>query len=474
MLTRQARRLLICYNSYIMENTIIVRQNIKITLLALGCSKNLIDCENMSTELKSAGYDVINSVPESDIVVINTCGFIESAKKEAIDAILDVADYKIPEGNVKKIIVSGCLSQRYPEDILKELPEVDAVLGTAHYGDIVSVADRLAAEFDRDSEKINLTSGVGGYKHLVKERELSTEAYAWLKIGEGCLHRCAFCAIPLIRGSFISRPMEDIVEEAKIIASRGVREIVLAAQDTTNYGIELYKERRLTGLLKAISEIDGIDLIRVMYGYMDGITPDLIEEMANNPKVAHYLDIPIQHGCDRILKAMYRRDTVEIITSRLEMIRKAMPDCIIRTTVMVGFPGETEEDFNELKENLKKWKFDRLGCFMFSPEEGTKAYDMPDQIDEETKQRRYDEIYALQKEISAEASQKRLGTVTKVNICSISDDGIFYIGRSYGESPEVDPVIYIASQEEELKIGDFVDCRIVDCSDEYDMTAVTI
>lgn len=474
MLTRQARRLLICYNSYIMENTIIVRQNIKITLLALGCSKNLIDCENMSTELKSAGYDVINSVPESDIVVINTCGFIESAKKEAIDAILDVADYKIPEGNVKKIIVSGCLSQRYPEDILKELPEVDAVLGTAHYGDIVSVADRLAAEFDRDSEKINLTSGVGGYKHLVKERELSTEAYAWLKIGEGCLHRCAFCAIPLIRGSFISRPMEDIVEEAKIIASRGVREIVLAAQDTTNYGIELYKERRLTGLLKALSEIDGIDLIRVMYGYMDGITPDLIEEMANNPKVAHYLDIPIQHGCDRILKAMYRRDTVEIITSRLEMIRKAMPDCIIRTTVMVGFPGETEEDFNELKENLKKWKFDRLGCFMFSPEEGTKAYDMPDQIDEETKQRRYDEIYALQKEISAEASQKRLGTVTKVNICSISDDGIFYIGRSYGESPEVDPVIYIASQEEELKIGDFVDCRIVDCSDEYDMTAVTI
>ena len=474
MLTRQARRLLICYNSYIMENTIIVRQNIKITLLALGCSKNLIDCENMSTELKSAGYDVINSVPESDIVVINTCGFIESAKKEAIDALLDVAGYKIPDGNVKKIIVSGCLSQRYPEDILKELPEVDAVLGTAHYGDIVSVADRLASEFDRDSEKINLTSGVGGYKHLVKERELSTEAYAWLKIGEGCLHRCAFCAIPLIRGSFISRPMEDIVEEAKIIASRGVREIVLAAQDTTNYGIELYKERNLTGLLKALSEIDGIDLIRVMYGYMDGITPDLIKEMANNPKVAHYLDIPIQHGCDRILKAMYRRDTVELITSRLEMIRRAMPDCIIRTTVMVGFPGETEEDFNELKENLKKWKFDRLGCFMFSPEEGTKAYDMPDQIDEETKQRRYDEIYALQKEISAEASQKRLGTVTKVNICSVSDDGIFYIGRSYGESPEVDPVIYIASQEEELKIGDFVDCRIVDCSDEYDMTAVTI
>lgn len=452
----------------------IANKDIKITLLALGCSKNLIDCENMSTQLKQAGYDVINDVPESDIVVINTCGFIESAKKEAIDAILEVADFKVPNGNVRKIIVSGCLSQRYPEDILKELPEVDAVLGTAHYGDIVDVVAKLSSEFDVESEKINLTTGVGGYKHLVKERELSTEAYAWIKIGEGCLHRCAFCAIPLIRGTFVSRPMEDIIEEAKIIASRGVKEIVLAAQDTTNYGIELYKERCLTKLLQKLSEIDGIELIRVMYGYMDGITPDLIEEMAKNPKVAHYLDIPIQHGCNKILKAMYRRDTAELITSRLEMIRKAMPDCIIRTTVMVGFPGETEEDFQELKDNLKKWKFDRLGCFIFSPEEGTKAYDMPDQIDEETKQRRYDEIYELQKQISGEQSKKRLGTVTKVNICSVSDDGIFYVGRSYGESPEVDPVIYIASQEEELHIGDFVDAKIVDCSDEYDMTAVTI
>lgn len=456
----------------VMNNT--ENKKIKITLMALGCSKNLVDCENMSTELKTAGYDVINDVAASDIVVINTCGFIESAKKEAIDAILNVADYKVPNGNVKKIIVSGCLSQRYPEDILKELPEVDAVLGTAHYGDIVDVVAKLATEFDRESEKINLTSGVGGYKHLVKEREISTEAYAWLKIGEGCLNRCSFCAIPLIRGNFVSRPMEDIVTEAKIIASKGIKEIVLAAQDTTNYGIELYKERSLTKLLKKLSEIEGIELIRVMYGYMDGITPDLIEEMAKNPKVAHYLDIPIQHGCNKILKAMNRRDTAELITSRLEMIRKAMPDCIIRTTVMVGFPGETEEDFQELKDNLAKWKFDRLGCFIFSPEEGTKAYDMPDQIDEETKQRRYDEIYELQKHISSEQSQKRLGTVTRVNICSVSDDGIFYVGRSYGEAPEVDPVIYVASRKEELRIGDFVDVKIADCSDDYDMTAVTI
>ena len=457
-----------------MEKDLKGNNNIKITLIALGCSKNLVDCETMSTCLKNAGYNVINDVPESDIVVINTCGFIESAKKEAIDTILNVADYKSPNGNVKKIIVSGCLSQRYPEDILKEMPEVDAVLGTAHYGDIVDVVERLAGEFGRESEKINITTGVGGYKHLVKEREISTEAYAWLKIGEGCLNRCSFCAIPIIRGSFVSRPMEDIVEEAKIIASKGIKEIVLAAQDTTNYGIELYKERSLTKLLRKLSEIEGIELIRVMYGYMDGITPDLIEEMAKNPKVAHYLDIPIQHGCNKILKAMNRRDTAELITSRLEMIRAAMPDCIIRTTVMVGFPGETEEDFKELKDNLRKWKFDRLGCFIFSPEEGTKAYDMPDQIDEETKQRRYDEIYELQKHISSEQSQKRLGTVTRVNICSVSDDGIFYVGRSYGEAPEVDPVIYVASQKEELRIGDFVDVKIADCSDDYDMTAVTI
>ena len=452
----------------------LANKDIKITLLALGCSKNLIDCENMSTQLKQAGYDVINDVPESDIVVINTCGFIESAKKEAIDAILEVADFKVPNGNVKKIIVSGCLSQRYPEDILKDLPEVDAVLGTAHYGDIVDVVAKLSSEFDKESEKINLTSGVGGFSHLVKDRDVSTSGYAWLKIGEGCRHRCSFCAIPLIRGSFVSSPMEDIIEEAKIIAGKGVKEIVLAAQDTTNYGIELYGERCLAKLLRKLSEIEGIELIRVMYGYMDGITPDLIEEMANNPKVAHYLDIPIQHGSDKILKAMYRRDNAELITERLEMIRKAMPDCIIRTTVMVGFPGETEEDFNILKDNLRKWKFDRLGCFIFSPEEGTPAYDMPDQIDEEIKQKRYDEIYELQKEISSEQSKKRLGMVTRVNICSVSDDGIFYIGRSYGESPEVDPVIYIASQEEELKIGEFYDAKIVDCSDDYDMTAVTI
>ncbi len=449
--------------------------DIKITLLALGCSKNLIDCENMSTELKNAGYNVINDVPESDIVVINTCGFIESAKKEAIDAILECADYKVPNGNVKKIVVSGCLSQRYPEDILKEMPEVDAVLGTAHYGDIVDVVAKLVSEIGEENpEKINLTSGVGGFSHLVKDRDVSTSGYAWLKIGEGCVHKCAFCAIPLIRGKFMSRPMEDIIRDAENIASKGVKEIILAAQDTTNYGIELYKRRALPELLHKLSEIPGIEVIRVMYGYMDGINDELIEEIASNPKVANYLDIPIQHGDDAVLKAMLRHDTADVITERLEKLRAKIPGLIVRTTVMVGFPGETEEAFNNLVNNLKKWRFDRLGCFIFSPEEGTVAYDMPDQIPEDIKKSRYDIIYKTQQEISLKSNQDRVGTEVDVTIDSVSDDGIFYVGRSYGEAPEIDPIVYVASsREEELVIGNRYKVKILEAS-EYDMTGVTV
>ena len=446
------------------------RKDYNITLIALGCSKNLVDCECMSKLLKEAGYNVISDVDTADVAVINTCGFIESAKTEAISTILDVADYK-NEGRLKHIIATGCLAQRYSSEILEEMPEVDAVLGTAHYGDIVSVVDGLISE---GNPEIELTSGVGGLTHLLEDRDISTPGYAWLKIGEGCLHRCAFCAIPLIRGTFISRPMEDIVREAEVIASKGVKEVILAAQDTTNYGIDLYKKKCLPELLRKLSQIDGIEMIRVMYGYMDGMTDELIDEIASNPKVLHYFDIPIQHGSAKILKAMFRKDTPDLITERLAAIRKKIPDAIIRTTVMVGFPGETEEDFEELKANLVKWEFDRLGCFIFSPEEGTKAYDMEDQIPDDIKQRRYEEIYAVQQEISSKLTKKRLGTTVKVNIVSVSDDGIFYIGRSYGESPEVDPVIYVAAEKGELNIGDIVDVKIVDCSDDYDMTGVTV
>ncbi|SCW27048.1 ribosomal protein S12 methylthiotransferase [Ruminococcaceae bacterium YRB3002] len=449
------------------------RDNVRISIVALGCSKNLVDAECMSRALKDAGYIIADDVEESDAVVINTCGFIESAKKEAIDTILECADIKSSDAPLRFIIVTGCLSQRYPDDILQEMPEVDAVLGTAHYSDIVDTVDKLF----ENGNKVRNVSEPGSLDHLMTDKDVSTSGYAWIKIGEGCLHRCAFCAIPLIRGKFTSRPIGDILKEAEILASRGYKEIILVAQDTTNYGVDLYKERKISELLRRLAEIDGIELIRVMYGYMDGFTDELINEVRDNPKAAHYFDIPIQHGCDRILKAMNRFDTEELITKRLDKIRSEIPDAIIRTTVMVGFPGETEEDFARLKENLLKWKFDRLGCFIFSPEEGTKAFDMPDQIPEDVKRKRYEEIYELQRQISREVTASRLGTKVVVTIDSVSEDGIFYKGRSYGEAPEDDPVVYVLVPEseykEELKIGGRYEVEIVECSD-YDMTGVLI
>ena len=447
------------------------RAEIRVAMVALGCSKNLVDAECMLKLVKDGGFNVVGDVADSDVAIINTCGFIESAKKEAIDAILSAADVDSASSDRRKIIVTGCLPQRYSDDILESMPEVDIVMGTAHYKDICTAIDSL---FDTsDMIKHKYVESVGGMDHLLTDREVSTTGYAWLKIGEGCMNRCSFCAIPLIRGKFVSRNIDEIIEEAKNLASKGYREIILAAQDTTNYGLDLYKRRMLPELLKRLEKIEGIDLIRVMYGYMDGITDELIDTIASSKKIAHYLDIPIQHGDDRVLKAMYRKDNVQLITERLERLRRKIPGLIVRTTVLVGFPGETEEEFDHLKENLRRWKFDRLGCFMFSPEEGTPAFDLPDQIDEETKQRRYDEIYALQKEISAEANRNRLGSIVPVTIDSISEDGIFYVGRSYGEAPEIDPLIYVVADKCELEIGKTYEVKIVDSSD-YELTGVTV
>lgn len=451
------------------------RSDISVSIVALGCSKNLVDAECMSTKLREAGYKISDSSDDCEVVVINTCGFIEAAKKEAIDTILKAGDLKYGfngSHKLKHVIVTGCLSQRYPDDILAQMPEVDIVLGTSDYGSIVEAVDSLY-EGNKDYKK-QYVGNAGGMSHLMSERDISTSGYAWLKIGEGCIHRCAFCAIPLIRGPFVSRPMEDIIKEAQFIASKGYKEIVLTAQDTTNYGIELTKKRMLPELLEKISEIEGIEAIRVLYGYMDGIDEELLNVMKNNPKVVHYLDIPIQHGCDKILKSMRRRDTVDIITKKLEMIRSVIPDIILRTTVLVGFPGETEEDFEELISNLKKWKFDRLGCFAYSPEENTPAFDMPDQVDEDVKKERVKKVYDTQYPIALESSQNRVGSVVTVTIDSVADDGIFYIGRSYGEAPDDDPVIYVAASEHELEIGGRYEVKILECSDNFDLTGVTI
>lgn len=445
--------------------------DIKVSLISLGCSKNLVDAECMTKLIKDSKMTMVDDVAISNVAIINTCGFIESAKTEAISTILDVAELKAPKGNVELIIVTGCLSQRYSEEIKESLPEVDAILGTSHYQDIVEVI--LALLSKKESLPITHVSKAGGIKHLLPSREISTTGYAWLKIGEGCRNCCTFCAIPLIRGKFISRPLEDVLEEARDLASRGYKELILAAQDTTNYGIDIYGKRSLPKLLHSLAQIDGIDTIRVMYGYMDGLDDELIEEMRTNSKVAHYMDIPIQHADDMVLKAMNRRDTSSLITERLSKLRQAIPDLVVRTTVMVGFPGETEEAFENLKEKLKLWRFDRLGCFIFSAEEGTKAFDMPNQIDDETKQRRYDEIYALQQSISKECNSRRMNQEIMVTIDSVSDDGIFYKGRSYGEAPDVDPTIFVVSTNDELTIGDRYKVKIVDYS-EYELTGVTI
>lgn len=441
-----------------------------IHMITLGCSKNLVDAECMLTLIRKNGYELTDDISKADVVVVNTCGFIESAKKEAIDAILYAADFKKPNGNVEYIIVTGCLVQRYSKDILESMPEVDIVLGTKHYVDIVKAIDSLYSDGDFNKEYMD---GVGGIDQLMVDRDISTSTFAWLKIGEGCMNCCSYCAIPLIRGSFVSRPMEEIIAEAKSIVSKGYTELILAAQDTTNYGLDLYGERRLHILLSKLAEIDELVTIRVMYGYMDGINDALINEFKINKKLAHYFDIPIQHGENSVLKAMNRRDTEEKITSVLDKLRSEIPDIIIRTTVMVGFPGETDESFNHMIENLKKWRFDRLGCFTYSPEEGTAAYSMPDQIDEEVKQKRCEIVYETQRIISAELNKSRINSEVKVTIETISEDGIFYMGRSYGEAPEVDPQIFVASQTGELEIGKTYSVRLVDSSD-YELTGVTI
>ncbi len=450
------------------------KEEINVTMIALGCSKNLVDAECMVKMIKDHGYNVVESVEDAEVAIINSCGFIESAKTETIMTILNTADLK-PDGEkhgkLKHIIVTGCLSQRYSSEILDELPEVDIVMGTSHYKDICEAIDSL---YECEMPKKVYVSEPGGMDQLLTHRDISTGSFAWLKIGEGCVHRCSFCAIPLIRGSYKSRPMEAILEEAEDLASQGFKEIILAAQDTTNYGIDLYKKQVLPELLRKLSKIEGIELIRVMYGYMDGITDELIDEMANNPKVAKYLDIPIQHADNGILKSMLRHDTVELIDERIAKLREKIPGLVIRTTVMVGFPGESEEAFDNLIKNIEKWRFDRLGCFEFSPEEGTPAYDMPDDVDAETKKLRCQKVYEVQEAISLESNLSRVGSEVTVTIDSVSEDGIFYVGRSYGEAPEIDPVIYVAStKEEELKIGGRYQVKILEAS-EYEMTGVTI
>lgn len=431
----------------------------KVGMISLGCPKNQVDGEALLAKLAQAGYQIVNEIENSDVMIVNTCGFIEDAKREAIDTILEVAQYK-EAGLISAIVVTGCLAERYQDEILKEMPEVDAVIGIGANSDIVKVCDKALCGI-KTSNFPNKC-----YLPLDGERMLSTPPHwAYLKIAEGCDNRCAYCAIPGIRGNFRSRTIESVVDEAKSLVNRGVKEIILVAQDTTKYGQDLYGEYSLDKLLKELVKIDGLEWIRLFYCYPQRITDSLIDVIANEDKVCKYIDIPLQHSDATVLKNMNRVRDGNDYRVLLNKMREAIPGLALRTTFMVGFPGETDEQFENLCEFVKDIKFDKMGCFTFSPEEDTPAFDMENQIDEDVKKRRQEVLMNAQFFITEASNKGRVGNVYKVIVDSFADGK--YTGRSYMDSPEIDSGIIFTSNKE-LNIGDFVDVKITDF-DGYDL-----
>ncbi|MCI6353866.1 30S ribosomal protein S12 methylthiotransferase RimO [Eubacterium coprostanoligenes] len=431
----------------------------KVGMISLGCPKNQVDGEALLAKLAQAGYQIVNEIENSDVMIVNTCGFIEDAKREAIDTILEVAQYK-EAGLISAIVVTGCLAERYQDEILKEMPEVDAVIGIGANSDIVKVCDKALCGI-KTSNFPNKC-----YLPLDGKRMLSTPPHwAYLKIAEGCDNRCAYCAIPGIRGDFRSRTIESVVDEAKSLVNRGVKEIILVAQDTTKYGQDLYGEYSLDKLLKELVKIDGLEWIRLFYCYPQRITDSLIDVIANEDKVCKYIDIPLQHSDATVLKNMNRVGDGKDYRVLLNKMREAIPGLALRTTFMVGFPGETDEQFENLCEFVKDIKFDKMGCFTFSPEEDTPAFDMKNQIDEDVKKRRQEVLMNVQFFITEASNKSRVGNVYKVIVDSFADGK--YTGRSYMDSPEIDSGIIFTSNKE-LNIGDFVDVKITDF-DGYDL-----
>lgn len=440
-----------------------MEEQIRISVVSLGCAKNQVDSEIMLGVLHEAGYQITERKEEADVIVVNTCGFIESAKTEAIEALLDAASYK-EQGRCKGVVAAGCLAQRYAADIRKELPEVDAVLGINGYDKVV---DAVNACLQGRSYRFHAYTGDVAY--LDKARILSTPAgSAYLKLSEGCDNRCAYCAIPDIRGPFRSRTKESLLKETAHLAAIGVKELILVAQDTSRYGKDLYGAPQLPELLYALNGIPGIEWIRILYLYPDEIAGDLIEAMRTCEKVLPYVDLPLQHIHAGLLKSMHRRGTPEDIRHVIGRFREELPGCVLRTSLIVGFPGETEEAYAQLKAFVAETKFDRLGVFPYSPEEGTPAERFPDQVPEQVKQQRLDEIMELQQGISYALNSARIGKIYDVLVEGVSEDGIFYYGRSYAEGPDVDGRIYFTA-EEPLRIGDLVKIEIL-IAEEYDLT----
>lgn len=433
----------------------------KIGMISLGCPKNQVDAERMLAQFDKNGYEIADCYEGVDAVIVNTCGFIDAAKQEAIENILEMAQLK-EEGIVKKIIVTGCLAQRYKDEILKEIPEVDAIVGIGANGDIVDIVKKTV-EGESVYEMPENTK-----LPLVGERLLTTpEHWAYLKIADGCSNRCTYCAIPSIRGDFRSVEFETLVGEAKALAAAGTKELILIAQDTTNYGMDLYGKLRLPELLDALCEIDGIEWIRMLYCYPDKITDELIETMARQPKVLHYIDLPLQHADDGMLKAMNRRGDSAYLREVIAKIRAAMPDAVIRTTFIVGFPGEGEKEFENLAEFVNEIEFDRLGCFSFSPQEGTPAFDFENQVEEDIKLRRGEIIMQDQLEIVTVKNQERIGKTYKVIVEDYDGYSDSYSGRTYMDAPEIDGQISFTT-DKHYEVGEFAEVMVIGVND-YDL-----
>ena len=425
--------------------------------ISLGCSKNLVVTEEVIGMFKGNGFNIVNDEKKADIIVINTCGFIESAKQEAIDTILEMAEYK--KQKCKYLIVIGCLVERYKEDLERLIPEVDLFISIKEYPKIWEKIQKVIGEGECNICKLDFSN-----------RVITTgENYAYLKIAEGCSNNCTYCAIPYIQGKYISRREEEIIEEAKELAKKGIKELIVIAQDTTKYGIDIYGEPRLAHLLEELCKIDGFKWIRFLYAYPETITDELIEVVKNNEKICNYFDMPIQHISNKVLKRMNRKSDKESIEKVIKKIREEIPDVILRTTLIVGFPGETEEDFNELYEFVKKERFDKLGTFMYSKEDGTPAARLKEQIHYMTKKSRHKKIMSLQKKISKENLQEKLGKTYESIVESTSFDNKYYIGRTYMDVPEEDGVVFI-KKDEEIELGTFVNCKITGIRD-YDLIA---
>ena len=436
--------------------------NYKIGMISLGCPKNQVDAEHMLALMDAEGWEIVDYVDGCDAVIVNTCGFIDDAKKEAIENILDMVELK-KEGVISKIIVTGCLVQRYKDEIVKEIPEVDAVIGIGANGDIIKTVEEVMSGVDT-IEKYPPQCELP----LEGQRILTTPHYwAYLKIGEGCSNRCTYCTIPSIRGNMRSRSMENVIDEAKQLAESGVKELILIAQDTTSYGLDLYGELKLPELLNELCKIDSIEWIRLLYCYPDRITDELIETMKNQEKVVNYIDLPLQHADDKILKAMNRRGDQALIRNVISKLRTEIPDVVIRTTFIVGFPGEGEEEFETLAEFVNEIEFDRLGVFTFSPQEGTPAFDMEDQVDEDIKTRRGEVIMQDQYSIMEEKNNEKIGKTYKVVVEDYDGYSDSYTGRTYMDAPEIDGLVKFTSHKD-LDIGDFVDVEIFDVED-YDL-----